>query len=131
MGVGILVNYLVILSGRYLIGEGNPIVAADTAIMLQNSTAYLTEGTTFLFLILNTIFAIVASLLYKTKTLLLFSFVFAYLNPFLIGAAGDGTPFTLVGYAAIISVGALILSQFYEKQQDSDFAKYLRLVAFF
>lgn len=99
-------------------------------MMTGGAINYLTEGTTFFFLILNTIFAIVASLVYKAKTLLLFSFVFAYLNPFLIGAAGDGTPYTLVGYSAIISIGALILSQFYQSKDDKDFAKYLRFVAF-
>jgi len=103
MGVGILVNYLVILSGRYLIGDGSSIVATDVAVVSGNIN-YLTEGTTFFFLILNTIFAIVASLVYKSHSLLLFSFAFAYLNPFLIGSVGDGTPYTLVGYSAIISI---------------------------
>lgn len=129
MGVGILVNYLVILSGRYLIGSGNPIVETDVAVVTGNVN-YLTEGTTFFFLILNTIFAIVASLVYKSHSLLLFSFTFAYLNPFLIGAAGDGTPYTLVGYSAIISIGAFVLSQLYHNKDEKDFAKYLRFVGF-
>ncbi len=116
LGVGILVNYLVILSGRYLLGDG--------------SSNLLSEGVTFVFLILNTVFAIVTSLVYKSKTLLMFSFVFAYLNPFLIGADSDGTPYTLAGYSFIISLGALILSQLYHTSDDRDFSGYLRLVAF-
>ncbi|OIP53681.1 hypothetical protein AUK10_02105 [Candidatus Gracilibacteria bacterium CG2_30_37_12] len=129
MGVGILVNYLVILSGRYLIGDGSSIVATDVAVVSGNIN-YLTEGTTFFFLILNTIFAIVASLVYKSHSLLLFSFAFAYLNPFLIGSVGDGTPYTLVGYSAIISIGAFVLSQLYHNKDEKDFAKYLRFVGF-
>ncbi|MDD2909235.1 MAG: DUF2339 domain-containing protein, partial [Candidatus Gracilibacteria bacterium] len=130
LGVGILVNYLVILSGRYLIGEGNPIVGSSAMSINQNTTNVLTEGTTFLFLILNTVFAVVTSLLYKSKTLLLFSFVFAYLNPFLVGSAGDGTPYTLVGYSAIVSAGAMVLSYLYNNDKDEDFARYLNYVAF-
>ena len=129
MGVGILVNYLVILSGRYLIGDVNPILGADVAVVTGNIN-YLTEGTTFFFLILNTIFAIAASLVYKSHSLLLFSFAFAYLNPFLIGAVSDGTPYTLVGYSAIISIGAFVLSQLYHTKDEKDFAKYLRFVGF-
>ncbi len=122
LGVGILVNYLVILSGRYLLG--------DSSSLGGSSSNLLSEGVTFVFLILNTIFAIVTSLVYKSKTLLLFSFVFAYLNPFLIGAESDGTPFTLVGYSLIISLGALFLSHIYHTNDDHDFSGYLRFVAF-
>lgn len=117
--VGILVNYLVILSGRYLVW-----------VQMWEGNWVLTEGTTFLFLILNTVFAIVTSLVYKSKTLLLFSFIFAYLNPFLIGSKWDGTPYTLVGYSAIVSFGALILSQLYYNGRDEDFGKYLSMVGF-
>ncbi len=114
LGVAILVNYLVILSGRYLVG-GNWI---------------LTEGITFTFLILNTIFAITTSLVYKSKTLLLFSFVFAFLNPFLIGSKWDGTPYTLVWYSTIISIWAIILSHLYYKDKENDFTQYLSYVGF-
>jgi hypothetical protein len=60
-------------------------------------------------LILNTVFAIATSLLYQSSTLLLFAFVVAYLNPILVGGSSD-TPYTLVGYTLIISVGALFMS---------------------
>ena len=93
MWLGILINYLVILSGRYILGEA----------------WILSEWLTFAFLILNTIFAIATSLVYQSSTLLLFAFVVAYLNPLLVGASSE-TPYTLVGYTLIISVGALFMS---------------------
>ncbi|MDD3646404.1 MAG: DUF2339 domain-containing protein [Candidatus Gracilibacteria bacterium] len=95
LGIAILINYLVILGGRYLIGDN-----------VDNS--YLQIGTTFLFLIFNTVFAVVTSLLYKSRTLLLFSFIFAFLNPLLIGGSSDN-PYTLSGYSLIVSFGGLYL----------------------
>lgn len=112
--VGILINYLVILSGRYLIWW-------DTSWI----NYVLAEGTTFIFLILNTIFAVITSLVYKSKTLMLFSFVFAFLNPFLIWAKSDGTPYTLVWYSTIVSLGALFLANVFYSKEEKDFAKYL------
>ena len=96
----ILINYLVILSGRFLIWDG--------------AVNFLSEGTTFLFLILNTLFAVLTSLVYKSRTLLLFSFIFAFLNPFLIWGSSDN-PYTLSGYALIVSLGGLFLAR---KQKD-------------
>lgn len=119
--VWILVNYLVILSWRYLIWIDSKVT---------NSSSILTEWTTFLFLIINTILAIVTSLVYKSKNLLLFSFVFAFLNPFLIWAKSDWTPFTLVWYWAIVALGALVLSQLYFISDDKSFSKYLRYTWF-
>jgi len=98
MGIWILINFAVILAGRYLVWWN----------------WYLTETTTFLFLILNTIFWVLTSLIYKSKTLLLFSFIFAYLNPLIIWAKPTGDPYTLVWYSLIVSLWALFISQ---KQQ--------------
>lgn len=91
--VAILVNYLVILSWRYL---------------LWNDW-YLSEWVTFLFLILNTIFAVLASLIYRSQVLLIFSFVFAYLNPLLIWWSYEN-PYTLLWYTIIVSFWAFFLS---------------------
>ena len=91
----ILINFAVILAGRYLVWWD----------------WYLTETTTFLFLILNTIFWVLTSLIYKSKTLLLFSFIFAYLNPLIIWAKPIGDPYTLVWYSLIVSLWALFISQ--------------------
>lgn len=92
----ILINFLVILSWKYIL---------DWNI---NSTNFFSTWVTFMFLILNTIFWVVTSLVYKSKTMLLFSFIFAYLNPFLIW--WDSTsPYTLVWYSAIVSAWAIII----------------------
>ncbi|MDD2871931.1 MAG: DUF2339 domain-containing protein [Candidatus Gracilibacteria bacterium] len=101
LGIGILINYLVILGGRYLIGD-----------TVDNS--YLSIGTTFLFLIFNTFFAVLTSLVYKSRTLLLFSFIFAFINPLLIGGTSDN-PYTILGYSLIVAFGGLFLSL---KQRD-------------
>lgn len=97
LGLGILVNYLVILSGRYLIGDNY--LDANTMV-----SPILQEGLTFFLLIMNTGLAIATSLVYKSRLFLLFSFVFAYLNPLLVGGSAD-QPYTLVGYALIVSLG--------------------------
>jgi len=99
--VWILINFLVILSWKHLIGD-----SVDNNI--------LTTGTTFLFLIINTIFAVVTSLVYKSRTLLLFSFIFAFINPLLIWGSSDN-PYTLVWYSLIVAIGWLVLSL---KQKD-------------
>ena len=97
----ILINFLVILAWKYIIwdhySEGNTLV-----------NGILSTGLTFLLLILNTIFWVVTSLVYKSRTLLIFSFIFAYLNPFLTGGSMD-TPYTLVWYSLIISLWALFV----------------------
>jgi len=118
IGTAILINYLVILSGRYLI--------SDEMLSGQN---FLSEGVTLLFLILNTIFAVVVSLVYQAHSLLFFSFVIAYLNPFLIGAQPSTTPYTLIGYSLIVSIGAIVLSYFY-REKFSNYSSGLLNTAF-
>jgi uncharacterized membrane protein len=49
------------------------------------------------------------SLVYKSQTLLIFSFVFAYINPLLLGTSSD-EPYTLLGYTMIVTLGALSMS---------------------
>ncbi len=71
MGVGIAINTLTILSGRWIIG-------GDTS-----DAQVLGDGITLLFLLLNTAFAVATALVYTSRTFLIFSFVFAYLIPFL------------------------------------------------
>ena len=125
VGLSILINYTVILSGRYLIWEN-----------ISWNDWFLTEGITFVLLILNTIFWVVTSLVYNSRILLIFSFVFAYLNPFIIWASSNGNPYTLVWYSLIVSFGGLFLSKMYawkeivkQKIHSSDF-NILMLIAF-
>jgi len=51
----------------------------------------------------------VTSLVYKSHTLLIFSFIFAYINPFLTGGSST-EPYTLLGYTMIVTFGALFMS---------------------
>ena len=95
-GIWILINYLVILSWRYIIWDN-----------IDNNI--LTTWTTFLFLIFNTVFAVVTSLVYKSRTLLLFSFIFAFINPLLVWWSSDN-PYTLIWYSLIVAFGWLFLS---------------------
>lgn len=112
LGIWILINFLVILSWRYLIWDGG-------------SDNLLWEWITFVFLILNTLFAVATSLVYKSRTLLLFSFIFAFINPILVWGTSD-TPYTLVWYSLIISFWGLFLSL---KQKDIVLAIWVFILA--
>lgn len=105
MGTAILINYLVILSGRHLLGD-------DTT---SNSTL-LSVSVTLMFLILNTLFAVVTSLVYNSRPLLIFAFIFAYINPFLIWNISSTEPYTLLGYTMIVTVWAMYMS--YAKKDE-------------
>lgn len=104
-GVSILINYLVILSGRYLIGEG----------MFVKQTI-LNEGITFFLLAVNTIFAVSVAMAYESKALLFFSFVVAYVNPFLLGEKISLTIYTMLAYSLLVSLGGVFLSIYYSKR---------------
>ncbi|QQS59351.1 DUF2339 domain-containing protein [Candidatus Peregrinibacteria bacterium] len=116
LGTGIVITYLVIFSGRYLIGDR----FADAVI--------LSEGVTFFLLLLNTVFSVVTALVYRSNILLFFSFVFAYFIPFLIGAKAQDTPYTLLGYALLLSIGGICLHALVQKK-DKDFFSYLLEIA--
>lgn len=107
----ILINFLVILSWRYLIWWN------------FWEQAILSTWITFVFLIFNAVFWILTSLVYKSRTLLIFSFVFAYLNPFLIWWSSE-TPYVLIWYSMIVSLWALFV---WIKQND-DILKYTAFV---
>lgn len=102
--VWILINYLVILGWRYLIKISD--------------LPYFTEWITFLFLVANTLFAIITSMKFNSKTLLIFSFVFAYINPFLIWWTSDN-PYTLVSYSMVISIWIFVLAYFRSNLWDN------------
>jgi MFS family permease len=108
MGTSILINYLVILSGRYLIGEE----------MFAHKTI-LNESMTFFLLAVNTIFAVSVSMAYRSQALLFFSFVIAYLNPFLINGRISLTFFSMLSYGLVVSLGAIILCNFYKEKYRS------------
>ena len=103
LGTAILINYLVILSGRYLIGED----------MFVDQTLF-NESITFFLLIINTIFAVSVAVAFESHALLLFSFVAAYANPFLIGEKISLSVYTFLAYSLSVSLGALFISYYYK-----------------
>ncbi len=116
LGTALLANYLVIFSGRYLL-EG-----------AVTESSFLSEGVAFALLVFNTVFAVATALYYRTNVLLLFAFVFAYAIPFLVGAEGVTTPYTLVGYSLCVTFGAIAVSQFDKKMSPETVATLLRIV---
>lgn len=110
--VGILVNYLVILSGRYIIHDSQ-------GVMILTSTP------TFILLIINSLISIVTSLYYRSENLLLFSFAIAYLNPLLIGSPKIDTPYGLLGYNAILTSASYLLSLMYSNKNEKNLVRYL------
>ncbi len=118
MGTAVLINYLVILSGRYLIGDG-----------MYIKQLLLNESVTFFLLILNTIFAVSVAMAHKSKLILVFAILGAYLNPFLINEKMNLTVYTLLAYSFVVSMGAISLSIFYKKYHVAT-AKLLLLGAF-
>lgn len=96
MWIGIWINFLVILAWRYLFSYW----------FTDNES--LSIILTFSGLILNTIFWIFTSLKYKNKNLLIFSFIFAYLNPLLLGTS-SGKPYTLLGYTLFVTLSAIFI----------------------
>lgn len=100
--MGIAVNALTILSGRWLFQS-----AVNAPI--GSSDPFLSDSLTFFFLVLNTAFAVATGLAYSSQTFLTFSFVFGYLVPFIVGGKAE-TPYVLLGYNAILTVSAYVLA---------------------
>ena len=98
MGIWILSNYAVILSWRHILWT--------TSI---DASPLLSVGTSFVFLIFNTIFAVLTALNYKSSTLLIFALLFAYFNPIFVSTWETITPYVLVIYSLLVSAGALFL----------------------
>lgn len=92
----ILINFLVILWWRHIL-ESN-----------VNSSEFLSAWVTLVFLVLNTIFAVFTSLVYKSKTLLFFSFILAYINPLLLWEPSKN-PYNLISYSLIVSLWAIYI----------------------
>ena len=105
LGTAILINYLVILSGRYLIGEE----------MFVDQTLF-NESITFFLLIINTIFAVSVAMAFESYILLFFSFIVAYANPFLIGEKISLSVYTFLAYGLTVSLGLIFVSFYYKKR---------------
>lgn len=103
--VGIAVNTLTILSGRWIIGDVSGSIFSDTL--------------TLIFLVLNTLFAVATGLVYNSRTFLVFSFVFAYLIPFLVRSESDSAILMML-YVATISLGWYLLVWFFSLRKERE-----------
>ncbi len=92
----ILINFLVILWWKFVLE------------WTSFNEYYLSTWASFILLILNTIFAVITWLLYRSKAIIYLSFLFAYINPFLTGWSSDN-PYTLLIYSSIVSIWAIFL----------------------
>lgn len=102
----ILINYIVILSWKFIIWD---------------NSWFLSAWLTFLLLILNTIFSIVTSFVYSSKHLLLFSFIFAYIIPLITWWNNLNLPYLSllsVWYSIIVSIWWLIISNYFAWNQN-------------
>ncbi len=97
----ILINYIVILSGKFIIWDWIWILSS-----------YIT----FLLLILNTVFSVVTAFVYKSKNLLLFSIIFAYIIPFLTWWNYES--YIIVWYSLILSLWWFAISNYFYKEDD-------------
>lgn len=112
-GIGIAVNYLTILFGRHLI---------------TGSDAFISDGFATFALLLNTGLAIVLALVYRSRVLLGFAFIFAYATPFLVGS--DKSSILLLSiYTTIITLAISIINGFYARMEESESIQYLQGIA--
>ncbi len=100
--VGIAINTLTILSGRWIIGTDD---------------GFLSDTMTLIFLLFNTIFAVFTALVYSSRTFLIFSFVFAYLIPFLVWSESSSIVLMLL-YTTIISLSGYMLAYFLSERKN-------------
>lgn len=96
LGVWIAVNALTILSGRWLLGWED---------------RFFSDTITLIFLLLNTILAVVTALVYGSRTFLVFSFLFGYIIPFISGGSAN-TPYTLLWYNTLFTWAWYILASY-------------------
>ncbi|WP_213349057.1 hypothetical protein [Candidatus Vampirococcus lugosii] len=103
-GVSILINYIVILSGRFILG---------------GEDGYLGPILTFILLLMNTGFSVYISYTIKSNNILLFSIFFAYIIPFLIGGEDSANNILLIIiYSVFISLASLASSYIKNKNGE-------------
>ncbi len=108
LGSWILINYIVILSWKFIIWGWDDVWISGPV---------LTSWLTFWLLILNTLFSVVTAFIYKSKTLLLFSIVFAYVIPFITWWNYES--YMIVGYSLILSLWWFAISNYFYNNDDN------------
>ncbi len=85
----------------------------------------LSESITTIALLLNTGLAIAISLVYRSRVLLGFAFIFAYLTPFVIDSSTSSV-YLLVIYTTIITLAIANINIIYTKIAASENVEYLQ-----
>ncbi len=110
----ILINYIVILTWRFIILE-------------WIDWWFMSSSITFMLLVFNTIFSVLTAFIYKSKNLLLFSLVFSYVIPFLTWTRFEN--YELVLYSVILSLGWFSISNYYYNNDDKQSALLLNFIS--
>lgn len=76
-------------------------------------------------LLLNTGLAIAISLVFRSRVLLGFAFIFAYLTPFLVDSASSSI-YLLVIYTTILTVAIATINTLYTRLAVSESTEYLQ-----
>ena len=109
-------NYLTILSGRYLLRDS---IASEPIF----SDIFATVA-----LLLNTGLAIVLALVYRSRILLGFAFILAYLTPFLVGSRSSSVLLLSI-YTSCITLAISVITLFYARLEESENVEYLQGIA--
>jgi Predicted membrane protein (DUF2339) len=117
IGVWIAINYLTILSGRYLL------IASFTG---GNSPLFSDIFATFA-LLLNSALAVILALVYRSRALLGFAFIFAYLTPFLVNAKTSSVPLFTI-YTTLITLSISIILSFLSRKGKSENLLFLQVI---
>lgn len=110
----ILINYIVILTWKFIIFD-------------WDNSVFATSWITFLLLILNSLFSVVTAFIYKSKNLLLFSIIFAYVIPFLTW--WNYKSYVLVGYSLILSLWWFAIWNYFYKNDDTISSKQIIFIS--
>ncbi len=113
-GIGIAVDFLTILSGRHLLST-----------TLGSGIPLFSDTVTTIFILLNTALAVILSLVYRSRVLLGFAFIFAYLTPFLIGSHSSSA-ILLTIYTTILTIAIAVINNLYAKQSVTENVSYLQ-----
>ena len=93
----------------------------------MSESPFLSDVATTILLLLNTGLAVVMALIYRSRVLLGFAFIFAYLTPFLVDASSQ-TTYLLSIYTTLITLAIAVINFFYSKMDQSENRNYLEMI---
>lgn len=88
----------------------------------------MSDGFATIALLLNTGLAIALALVYRSRVLLGFAFILAYLIPFLVGSKTSSV-ILLTIYTTTLTIGISVINLFYARMQETESMEYLEWIA--